>query len=399
MLHVSVYYIKDQYSSIYQTMEATSSSDLNSQLAALEQQLIEEMALDAEYFGHIFLKDYSSVITADEDISRRSTRCFGSSSEAEQCTCGIKILENSNGSGPDQPKSANLNNVSLSNFTHETVPAKTVAIASKASRKEEDCEAHISKGTKMVLPHLEYTNTVLPLVNRETKEDSIKYEVGIKPKLLSFKQLIAAQQLISNESVACRPNSGISNSVSLSNYAHQALLARTAAITSKRSRKEEDYERPFSKRIKMVSPRLQCTDVVWPRINGETKEAKIKYEAKRKPKMLSFRRSKAAQQLIQNSGNGPDRPNSGNLNSVTLSNYANQTDLAKIKAITSKRSRKEDDYEKPLSKRIKTVSPRLQCASVVLPQVNGETNKAKIKHEVKRKPKPLSFRQSKPLNN
>ncbi|XP_065569926.1 uncharacterized protein LOC136033170 isoform X2 [Artemia franciscana] len=89
---------------------------------------------------------------------------------------------------------------------------------------------------------------------------------------------------------------------------------------------------------------------------------------------------------------GPGRPSSvtrldANLNSVNISSYAPQTVPVKTAAITSKRSRKEDDYEAPLSKRIRVVSPRLPSASVISPRVNGDTKEAEIKPEVERKPK------------
>jgi hypothetical protein len=89
---------------------------------------------------------------------------------------------------------------------------------------------------------------------------------------------------------------------------------------------------------------------------------------------------------------GPGRPSSvtrldANLNSVNISSYAPQTVTVKTVAITSKRSRKEEDYEAPLSKRIRVVSPRLPSASVISPRVNGDTKEVEIKPEVERKPK------------
>ena len=78
-----------------------------------------------------------------------------------------------------------------------------------------------------------------------------------KPKLLSFRKLKSTQQLISNGIVPERPNSANLNPVSLSNYAHQTVLAKTTVITSKYSLKKEDCEAHLSQRIKMMSSRMK----------------------------------------------------------------------------------------------------------------------------------------------
>ena len=226
-------------------------------IEALNQQLIEKIALRAGYYGLNILKDLNPMISTDEDILCRSRKCYGSSSKAEQCSCGIKILVSSNGSEPDQPESANLNTVSLSNYAHQTVQAKIAAITSKLSRKEEDCEAHIIQSVKRMSPYLQCTSAVLSRVNEETKGVKINREAEQKPKLLSIRELKTTQQLISDGSVPERPNLANLNPVCLSNYAHQTVLAKTTTITQKCSQKKEDCEAHLSQRIKMVSPRMK----------------------------------------------------------------------------------------------------------------------------------------------